>query len=105
VAAAASRFAVDEATKAIQAVVVAANQHLARTTPWSLTKELERAPAVALEARLRAILTATLEALAAVGRALVPFLPETAQRIQAALAERPSRAPILFPKDVKPAPS
>jgi methionyl-tRNA synthetase len=90
VAEASSRFAVDEATKAIHSVVVAANQHLARTTPWSVAKELEhtREP----------VLAAVLEALSAVGRALGPFLPETAERIHAALATRPSRAPILFPK-------
>lgn len=82
-------FAVDDALRAIFAVVSEANVHLARTAPWSIT-----------DPRLRnATLGATLAALGAIARALAPFLPTTAARIARALAEPGAPAPILFPKE------
>jgi methionyl-tRNA synthetase len=89
------RFAVDEALRAVFAVVGEANGHLARTAPWSIGDD--RRPT------LRATLGATLVAIDAVARALEPFLPETAQRIRNALAAPFEPAPILFPKEPRAA--
>jgi methionyl-tRNA synthetase len=85
------RFAVDDALRAIFTVVSEANVHLARTAPWSIADDRRR----------RASLGATLVAIDAVARALVPFLPETAQRIAHALGAPGEPAPILFPKEAR----
>ena len=100
---AASRFAIDEALRAIFAVVSAANGHLARTTPWAVIRDRGRTKdaddAARLDTLVQAILHHTLVALDAIARSLAPFLPETAEELARALAE-PSRAcPILFPKE------
>jgi methionyl-tRNA synthetase len=87
------RFAPDDALRVIWAVIAAANKHLADTAPWALAKQSGFA------ARVQAILYHTAFTLAAVGRALVPFLPTTANAIIEALASAERGAPILFPKD------
>jgi methionyl-tRNA synthetase len=87
-----ARFAPDDALRRIFEVVATANKHLAATAPWALAKRAGE------EARVVAILFHTASVIGAVAAALGPFLPGTATRIQAALAD-PSRAtPVLFPK-------
>jgi methionyl-tRNA synthetase len=83
------RFAVDDALRAIFAVVSDANVHLARTAPWAIRDSCLR----------RATVGAALVAAGSVARALAPFLPDTAARIGRALASPGEPAPILFPKD------
>jgi methionyl-tRNA synthetase len=86
------RFAPDDALRAIWVVVAAANKHLADTAPWALARQVDSGE------RVRAILHHTAFALAAVGRALVPFLPTTANAIAEALAAPGRGLPLLFPK-------
>jgi len=87
------RFAPEDALRAIWSVVGSANKHLADTAPWSLARRGE-APE-----RVRAILDHTVLALDAIGHALAPFLPATADAIAAALASPWRAAPLLFPKE------
>jgi methionyl-tRNA synthetase len=82
-------FALDRALDAIWAVVTAANAYVNRTEPWRLAR---RGEAAAL-ARVLGELYATL---ACVADELEPFLPTTAQRLDAAL--RTSAAEQLFPR-------
>ncbi|MFO0734597.1 MAG: methionine--tRNA ligase [Labilithrix sp.] len=81
-------FAVDDALRAVFAVVAEANVHLARTAPWSADDGLRGAS-----------LGATCVALEAIARALGPLLPTTANRIAQALAAPAEPSPILFPKE------
>lgn len=85
-------FAPDEALRAIWAIIAAGNKHLADTAPWALAKR------AGSERQVEAILSHATFALGAVGRSLVPFLPDTARAILAALASPDRPAPVLFPK-------
>lgn len=82
------RFAVEDALRAIFDVVSAANVHLAHAAPWKDDDERHRSATVG----------AALFAIERVGVALVPFLPETAEKIARAVAREAEPAPILFPK-------
>jgi methionyl-tRNA synthetase len=86
--AALDRFAVDDAVRAIFAIVVAANGHLAHTAPWKDDDVQSRAAKV----------SAALVAIERIGRALAPFLPATSQKIGRALGDLTQPPPILFPK-------
>ena len=86
--AALERFAVEEALREIFDVVSAANVHLAHAAPWKDEDDRHRAATVG----------AALFAVERVGVALVPFLPETAEKIARAVARPTEPAPILFPK-------
>lgn len=82
-------FAVDRALDAIWKVVTAANAYVNRTEPWRLaqrgeTRELER------------VLAELYAALACIANELAPFLPETAERLAAAL--QTSEPVQLFPR-------
>src|SRR5262249_42797680 len=62
-----ARFAPDEALRAIGQVVADTNKYLADRAPWALLKDDP--------ARARAILACSLDAIARLAKALVPFLP------------------------------
>jgi methionyl-tRNA synthetase len=102
------RFAPDDALRAIWDVVAAANRHLADTAPWALAAQRdsgsrtleESGPKRERGARVQAILYHAAFALNAIGRALVPFLPTTANAVLEAIADPERPAPILFPKGV-----
>jgi methionyl-tRNA synthetase len=87
-----ARLAPDDALRRIFEVVATANKHLAATAPWALAKRAGE------EARVYAILFHTASSIGAVAAALGPFLPGTATRIQAALADPSAATPVLFPK-------
>ena len=55
------------------------NKYVDETTPWSLAKDSEKAD------RLEAVLYNLLESIRRIGIALSPFMPETAEKIAAAL--------------------
>jgi methionyl-tRNA synthetase len=82
-------FAVEDALRAIFAVVTAANAHLAHAAPWSDD----------VAERRSATVHAAITAIDCIGRALAPFLPETSGRIARALAAQNEPSPILFPKN------
>ncbi|WP_394839654.1 methionine--tRNA ligase [Pendulispora rubella] len=84
------RLAPDEALRAIWTLVAAANKHLADGAPWAAPSACEA----------WAILHPALTAIEAIGRALVPFLPSTAEAIERALENPTAAAPVLFPKTV-----
>lgn len=76
--AAVARGALDEALAAIFELVDICNRTLDRTAPWSLVRDGE-------QVRAGAILRGLLEALRVIARELQPFLPLSAERLQAAL--------------------
>ncbi|WP_394850361.1 methionine--tRNA ligase [Pendulispora brunnea] len=82
------RLAPDDALRAIWTLVAAANKHLSDGAPWSAASAREA----------WAVLHPTLTAIEAIGRALVPFLPTTAEAIARALENPTAAAPVLFPK-------
>ncbi|MEQ8276604.1 MAG: methionine--tRNA ligase [Deltaproteobacteria bacterium] len=75
---------------AIFAEVDALNRFVDAEAPWKLLKS-DRA-------RGEAVVAEALGRIAAIGRALAPYLPATAARIEAALAVPVRAAPPLFPK-------
>jgi methionyl-tRNA synthetase len=86
------RLSPDEALRHVFDVVAAANKHLAETTPWALVSDPRAA------ARLRAIFHHATVALEAIGRALGPLLPATADALGRALADPGTPSAVLFPK-------
>jgi methionyl-tRNA synthetase len=83
-------FAVHRALEAIWQVIAATNAYVNKTQPWQLAKQSDKA-------ELNSVLGELYATLRCIGESLVPFLPETAQRLLQALTT--SSAEQLFPRD------
>lgn len=88
---AACRF--DKAMEVVWDQIRGLNQYIETAKPWSIAKEGDRA-------HLREVLAYCVSCLNEVGELLVPFLPDTAQRIDAIFKDGIIRLPeaTLFPK-------
>jgi methionyl-tRNA synthetase len=82
-------FAVDRALEAIWRVIANTNAYINQTAPWALAKQGK-------VGELTAILAELYGTLDCIGRALTPFLPDTAARLLSALSSSSSEQ--LFPK-------
>ena len=82
-------FALHRALESIWRVIANTNAYINRTEPWALARQGK-------DEELEDVLSELYATLSCIGRALLPFLPETAERLLNALS---SSAPIqLFPK-------
>ena len=94
IAAALEDFDFRQATAAVWAIVDEANRFVNRVRPW----ELARAERDGCDnQRLDAVLGALFEACSALGRELVPFLPDAAERITGQCTPRDGRLPAAAP--------
>ena len=94
IAAALEDFDFRQATAAVWAIADEANRFINRVRPW----ELARAERDGDDSqRLDAVLGALFEACSALGRELVPFLPDAAERITGQCTPRDGRLPAAAP--------
>jgi len=84
-------FALHDGLRAIFELVTAANRYIDRTAPWQLAKSPTQ------RAALEQCLSSLVHVLRITARLLAPFLPSSAQQIEARLSPRPHLGPPLFP--------
>ena len=94
IGAALDEFDFRRATAAVWAIADEANRFVNRVRPWDLAKA---EPAGAAPARLDAVLALLTRACSALGRELVPFLPDAAARITRQCTSRDGRLPAASP--------